>query len=181
MLSKSRSARAGLPQLGMGRRSNISSARSRNLRIQAGSFFIAEISSTTSRLRPRFALKTGVLSSWKPYWYSVDSARCATIVRPLSAHGRRRDRRRPLSYASRRGVLSAPGTPLACCGGAPRATVLDLELWLVVFSSDQIVDCHDQRCAVKCLPRPAVLPRHECLVQVVVQHHAALQHVADHR
>src|SRR2546421_3178830 len=166
MLAKSRSARAGLPQVGMGRRSNISRARSRNLRIQSGSFFMSLISSTTSRERPRFALKTGLLSSWKPYWYSVDSARCATNVCPLSAHGRRRDRRRPLSYASRRGVLSAPGTPLACCGGAPRATVLDLELWLVVFSSDQIVDRHIQSCAVKCLPRPAVLPPTVCLGQV---------------
>jgi hypothetical protein len=49
---------------------------------------------------------------------------------------------------------------------------------LVVFRSDQIVDGQHQRWAVKRLSRPAVLPRHERVVQVVVQHHAALQHAA---
>src|SRR5579883_192820 len=100
MLSKSMSARAGPPQLGMGRRSNISSARSRNLRIQSGSFFMYEISSTTWRLRPFFDLKTGCTSSWKPYWYSVFSSGLAVTL------------------------MAPPLIVLLSCRGGPAVTVL---------------------------------------------------------
>jgi hypothetical protein len=54
------------PHLGSGFFSNCSSALRRKSSIQAGSFFMAEISSTTLLSRPRRLLKTGAMSSWNP-------------------------------------------------------------------------------------------------------------------
>ena len=55
------------PQVGISFFSKICSARSRNLVIHSGSFFIQEISLTTSALRPRLALKTYFSGSKNPY------------------------------------------------------------------------------------------------------------------
>ena len=56
------------PQVGISFLSQILSAFSRNAVIHSGSFFIQEISLTTSGLRPRFALKTNFSGSKKPYF-----------------------------------------------------------------------------------------------------------------
>ena len=56
------------PQVGSGFFSKISSERRRNWRIQSGSLFIQEISSTTSLLKPFLALKTYCSASKKPYF-----------------------------------------------------------------------------------------------------------------
>src|SRR5262245_3137374 len=56
------------PHWGSGFFSKISSERRRNWRIQSGSFFIHEISSTISLFKPFLALNTNFSASWKPYF-----------------------------------------------------------------------------------------------------------------
>src|SRR5712692_1936503 len=80
MLSKSISDRSA-PHHGMGRASKCLSAFSRNLRIQSGSDFIEEISSTTSVESPLFGLKTECEGSLQPKRYPLLSSwRCSSWV-----------------------------------------------------------------------------------------------------
>ena len=69
MSSKSmRSSSSVLPQRGIGLARKMSSASWRNSRIQSGSFFMREIISTTSWLRPLAPLWKYSSGSWKPYF-----------------------------------------------------------------------------------------------------------------
>ena len=56
------------PHVGISFFSKVCSARRRNFVIHSGSFFIQEISFTTSAFRPRLALKTNFSGSKKPYF-----------------------------------------------------------------------------------------------------------------
>src|SRR5258706_6122175 len=66
------------PQVGSGFLSKCSRALSRKASIHSGSFFIAEISRTTSWSRPRRDLKTGAMSSWKPN-FSLYPSRISSV------------------------------------------------------------------------------------------------------
>ena len=65
MLSKSMPDRSA-PQRGIGLRSNMSSALSRNSSIHCGSFLRAEMSATTSADRPRRAVAPAASESAQP-------------------------------------------------------------------------------------------------------------------
>src|SRR5437899_1111726 len=79
MLSKSMSERSA-PQFGIGRRTKCSYAFTRNLVIHAGSPFECEISSTMSRVRPRWGTLMLVDSSCHPYRYPLPRFRSAGLV-----------------------------------------------------------------------------------------------------
>ncbi len=66
MLSKSIPVRSA-PQAGIGLRSNSRSPFRRRSSIQAGSFFLAEMSRTTASLRPRWAAAPATSGSAQPY------------------------------------------------------------------------------------------------------------------
>src|SRR5919201_1455884 len=84
MLSKSISFKLAAGQVGMGLRSKISRARSRNCRIHSGSRLYSEICSTMARFRPRWDLKLYCSGSWNPYLYSfLRSSTLTAIVRHL--------------------------------------------------------------------------------------------------
>src|SRR6266571_1159757 len=80
MLSKSISERSA-PHQGMGRFWKCFKAFSRNFRIQSGSDFMEEISSTTASDRPLFGLKTEWSGSLQPNRYPLlSSLRCSSWV-----------------------------------------------------------------------------------------------------
>ncbi len=66
ILSKSMPERSA-PQVGIGFLSNSRSALRRSLSIHSGSFFIAEMSRTTSSERPRRAVAPATSESAQPY------------------------------------------------------------------------------------------------------------------
>lgn len=66
MLSKSIPVRSA-PQFGIGLRPNSRRPLSRRSSIQAGSFFLAEMSRTTASLRPRWADAPATSGSAQPY------------------------------------------------------------------------------------------------------------------
>src|SRR2546423_5673056 len=80
MLSKSMSERSA-PHQGMGRFRKCFRAFSRNFRIQSGSDFISEISSTTASDSPLLGVKTEWSGSLQPNRYPlVSSSRCCSWV-----------------------------------------------------------------------------------------------------
>jgi hypothetical protein len=84
MFSKSMSDRSA-PHHGIGRRSKCFSAFSRNLRIQSGSDFSAEISSTTAGDSPRFGSKTEWSASFQSKRYPFESSwRCSSCVTAMT-------------------------------------------------------------------------------------------------
>src|SRR5690625_4932361 len=68
------------PHMGIGLLKNISKAFNRSSNIHSGSFFIREISSTTSFVKPLSVLKTETSRSWKPYLYSPISGAFLAIL-----------------------------------------------------------------------------------------------------
>src|SRR5256885_7233669 len=93
MLSKSMSDRSA-PHHGMGRFWKCLSAFSRNLRIQSGSDFMEEISSTTASESPLLGVKTEWSGSLQPKRYPlVSSSRCCScVVATTSVYPRRHDK-----------------------------------------------------------------------------------------